>query len=84
MVIDIARPLEVSNYSEKTGVERYLSPVSGSNTTIVLPSFSGLKATLVAAKAAAPEEMPTKRPSILASVLLVAKASSFSTVMISS
>ena len=38
-------------------MERYLSPVSGSRTTIVLPSFSGLRATLVAAKAAAPESV---------------------------
>lgn len=28
-------------YSENKAVERYLSPESGSNTTIVLPSFSG-------------------------------------------
>lgn len=28
-------------YSENNGVDKYLSPVSGRRTTIVLPSFSG-------------------------------------------
>lgn len=44
-----------------------------------LPAFSGLAATCCAAKAAAPDEMPTNRPSLLANSRLVRMASSLST-----
>ena len=46
-------------------VDKYLSPVSGSSTTITFPLFSGLFAICVAAKTAAPEDIPTKSPSVL-------------------
>ena len=36
------------NYSAKSSVERYLSPVSGRRTTMFLPSFSGSIAALIA------------------------------------
>ena len=65
-------------------VDKYLSPVSGSNTTIFLPLFSGLLANSVAAKAAAPDEIPTNNPSVFAKALEVSKASSFFTVITSS
>ena len=42
-------------YSANNGVDRYLSPESGSNATIVLPLFSGLAARICAAFNAAPE-----------------------------
>ena len=47
------------------GVDKYRSPVSGKMTTIFFPLFSGRLATSIAAKAAAPEEMPTSKPSVL-------------------
>ena len=47
-------------------VDRYRSPKSGSTATIVLPAFSGRFATSTAAESAAPEEMPTSRPSWVA------------------
>jgi hypothetical protein len=65
-------------------VDKYLSPVSGNNTTITLPLFSGLFAICVAANAAAPEDIPTNSPSVFASFLDVSKASSFLTLYISS
>jgi hypothetical protein len=46
-------------YSVNNGVDKYLSPVSGNRTTIVLPSFSGRFAICVAAHVAAPEDMMT-------------------------
>ena len=63
----------------KSEVDKYLSPVSGSNTTIVFPSFSGRFASSVAANSAAPEEIPTSTPSVLATSLDVSNAASFST-----
>jgi hypothetical protein len=65
-------------------VERYLSPVSGRRTTILFPAFSERLATTVAACRAAPEEIPTRRPSYLAAARDAAKASSFWTGIISS
>ena len=68
-------------YSSKAyrTVERYLSPVSGSNATIVFPSFSGSLASSTAAYTAAPEDIPTSNPSFPASSRLVRIASSFVT-----
>jgi hypothetical protein len=65
-------------------VDKYLSPVSGRRTTMVLPLFSGRFAICVAAKRAAPEEIPTKSPSDFATSLAVWNASSFFTLNISS
>lgn len=70
--------------SLKSAVERYLSPESGSNTTIVLPAFSGLFASMEAAFSAAPEEMPTRIPSVLAKFFPSLNASSFSIFITSS
>jgi len=44
-------------------VERYRSPNDGTMTTISLPEFSGRAASCRAAQIAAPEDMPTSRPS---------------------
>ena len=71
-------------YSANNGVDRYLSPESGSSATIVLPLFSGLAARICAAFNAAPEEIPTRIPSDTANVLPSANASSFSIGRISS
>lgn len=49
------------------GVERYRSPLSGSRATMVLPAFSGCRASWAAAHTAAPEVMPTRMPSVRAS-----------------
>ena len=65
-------------------VDKYLSPVSGNSATIVFPSFSGSRASCRAAYTAAPEEMPTNKPSFCASSRDVRMASSPSTWMISS
>lgn len=70
--------------SANIGVERYRSPVSGRSATMTLPAFSGRLASCAAAKTAAPEEMPTKTPSLRASARPVANASSFCTGRISS
>ena len=70
--------------SAKSGVDRYLSPVSGSRTTMVFPSFSGRFASSIAAETAAPEEMPTRMPSLLPMSLPVEKASSSRTAITSS
>ena len=45
----ILKSIEKCFYSAKSGVERYLSPLSGNKTTICLPAFSGRFATLIAA-----------------------------------
>ena len=66
------------------GVDKYLSPESGSNATIVFPLFSGLLARISAALSAAPDEIPTRIPSDTANALPSANASSFSIVIISS
>lgn len=58
--------------------------MSGNNTTIVFPLFSGLFANSVAANVAAPDDIPTKNPSFLAISLEVLNASSFSTFITSS
>ncbi len=50
--------------SANIGVERYRSPVSGRSATMTLPAFSGALQSCAAAKTAAPEEMPTKTPSL--------------------
>ena len=52
--------------SPKSGVERYLSPESGSSATITFPLFSGRFARRVAAYRAAPEEIPVSRPWVCA------------------
>ena len=65
--------------SEKRAVERYLSPVSGNTATITFPLFSGLSASFLAAITAAPEDIPTRTPSVFAISLPVSRASSFST-----
>jgi len=65
-------------------VDKYLSPESGSKTTIVFPLFSGLSANSFAAFSAAPEEIPTRIPSDTANALPSLNESSFSTVIISS
>ena len=41
----ILKSIEKCFYSAKSGVERYLSPLSGNRTTIFLPAFSGRLAT---------------------------------------
>ena len=41
----ILKSIEKCFYSAKSGVERYLSPLSGNKTTICLPAFSGRFAT---------------------------------------
>ena len=51
---------------------------------MVFPTFSGLFATSIAAFNAAPEEIPTRTPSVFANLPPSKNASSFSTVMISS
>jgi len=51
---------------------------------MVLPLFSGLRASCVAAQAAAPEDMPTSSPSAFAILRPVSNASSFFTGIISS
>ena len=66
------------------GVEKYLSPLSGKRATIVFPSFSGFLASSIAAKSAAPEDIPTRIPSFDAISLPYSNAYSFSTVIISS
>lgn len=48
------------------GVDRYRSPVSGRRTTICFPAFSGRFASSAAAQRAAPEEIPTRMPSLSA------------------
>ena len=53
--------------------------MSGNKTTIVLPLFSALLASSVAAHTAAPEEIPISTPSHHAMVLAALKASSFLT-----
>src|ERR1017187_10530467 len=65
--------------SSNSSVERYRSPKSGSTTTINLPACLGSRATFTAACTAAPEEMPTSRPSSLSSRRAMAKASSLVT-----
>ena len=54
-------------YSEKSAVEKYLSPLSGSNATIVFPLFSSFRASSTATLKAAPEDIPTKSPSLFKS-----------------
>ena len=51
---------------------------------MIFPLFSGLFAIWLAAQIAAPDETPTSKPSLLARALPLSKASSFTTVMISS
>ena len=53
----------------KSAVERYLSPESGSNATITFPAFSGLAARICAAFNAAPDDIPTRTPSLVANFL---------------
>lgn len=57
-------------------VLRYLSPVSGSTTTISFPALSERLPTLRAACMAAPEEMPAKIPSSFAKRRAASTASS--------
>ena len=59
-------------------VDKYLSPESGRSATIFLPLFSGLLARIAAAFNAAPEEIPTRIPSLTANALPSSNASSFS------
>ena len=60
-----------SSTSSNNTLERYLSPVSGRIATIVLPLFSGLFATSIAAQRLAPDEIPTNKPSMCAENLAV-------------
>ena len=60
-------------------MDKYLSPESGNNTTIVFPSFSGRFANSVAAHNAAPDEIPVKNASVAASSRPVSIASLSST-----
>ena len=69
---------------ENSGVDKYLSPESGSSATITFPLFSGRLANSVAAKSAAPEEIPTNTPSLTAISLPAVKASSLDTFMMKS
>ena len=76
---------DVLNISLKTqSILRYLSPVSGKITTMSLPSFSSLFANSNAAKVAAPDDIPARIPSSLASLSNVFAASSSDTCIISS
>ena len=68
----------------KRGVERYLSPESGRITTMFLPLFSSLEASILAAFNAAPDEIPTRTPSLAAKALPSSNASSFSIAITSS
>jgi len=43
--------------------DKYLSAKSGRTTTIVFPEYSSCSANLTAAAAAAPQDIPTNRPS---------------------
>ena len=43
--------------------DKYLSAKSGRTTTIVFPAYSSCSANLTAAAAAAPQDIPTNRPS---------------------
>lgn len=72
----------VEAYAVNNSVDRYRSPVSGSNTTMFFPSFSGSVANAVAAYTAAPDEIPTKTPSSRANSRAVRIASSPGTVII--
>ena len=60
----------------KSSVDMYLSPVSGKSVTIFLSLFSICLARSVAAYNAAPEDIPTTIPSVLAIILPVESASS--------
>ena len=59
-------PLGFSHWLLNIGEDRYLSPVSARSATMVLPAFSGLLASWMAAQTAAPDEIPTRTPSFLA------------------
>jgi len=48
--------------------DKYLSAKSGRTTTIVFPAYSSCSANLTAAAAAAPQDIPTNRPSSLANL----------------
>ena len=72
------------DYLLNNGVDKYLSPESGNKTTIFLPLFSGLEARIVAAFNAAPEEIPTRIPSLSANARPSSNASSFSIAITSS
>ena len=52
-----------SGRSAKSGVERYLSPVSHRMVTMTLPCIPSRRASSPAAQTLAPAEMPTRRPS---------------------
>ncbi|BAS96177.1 Os06g0149801 [Oryza sativa Japonica Group] len=62
----------------------YLSPPLGKMVTIIFPSYSFLDATFRQAAKLAPDDMPTSKPSSLASLFALAIASCAVTVMISS
>ena len=55
--------------------DRYRSPESGRTTTMVFPAYSGFLASSPAAHRAAPEEMPTRMPSVRTISRPVARAS---------
>ena len=65
-------------------VDKYLSPVSGNKTTIVLPLFSLLWASFIAAAKAAPDDIPINNPSKWAEALPFSNASSLEIGKISS
>ena len=60
-------PLLLRDQFSNSAVDRYLSPVSGSSTTMRLPLFSVRRAAVIAAWSAAPAEMPHSSPSFLPS-----------------
>ena len=59
--------------------DKYLSAKSGRTTTIVFPAYSSCSANLTAAAAAAPQDIPTNRPSSLANLRAISIDSSFVT-----
>nr|AFK43679.1 unknown [Lotus japonicus] len=65
-------------------VDKYLSPKLGNTTAISFPAFSGLFPTCNAAAAAAPEEIPTSKPSWRATCFAVSTASSLDIAITSS
>lgn len=62
--------------------DKYRSPKLGRITAINFPAFSGLLATSTAAAVAAPEEIPTSKPSFRASCLAISTASLLDTCFI--
>ena len=75
---------EIQLNSEYVGVDKYRSPVSQMIVTMIFPLFSGRAATLSEAATLAPAEIPARIPSSRTIRRVVAIASSFVIVIISS